>query len=170
MNCKHPKGWICVQCGDPSQKHMARGLCAKCYQANYRRTFYKTRHFSSNRPCRICGTYPVTGLNLCKACYMKQYRKANRSRLYARKCQLREVDRFGGRRNEILKRADGKCERCGITEVENVTRTGKRLIIHHKDGNGLSSPNPNHSFDNLMLVCNSCHRKIHGEIGIREAS
>jgi len=44
-----------------------------------------------------------------------------------------------------------RCEVCGAVETEEV-----RLCIHHKDGNRL-----NDSPDNLMVVCLSCHGKIH---------
>jgi len=40
-----------------------------------------------------------------------------------------------------------KCQICGSSE---------QLEVHHKDRNRL-----NNSIDNLMLVCKSCHRKIH---------
>jgi len=40
-----------------------------------------------------------------------------------------------------------KCQICG---------SSKQLEVHHKDRNKL-----NNSIDNLMLVCKSCHRKIH---------
>jgi hypothetical protein len=175
MNIKHAPDWICPGCKDPSAIHMAKGLCKSCYSLQQRRSHGIVpvdvyREQFSLKDCIHCGKPTTSTLSICKACYMKQYRKENHERLYHRKCELREVDRFGGRRNELVIRAGGKCERCGLSEADNVARTGKRLIIHHRDGNGLSSPTPNHALDNLMLVCNSCHRKIHGEIGVRRAS
>ena len=44
-----------------------------------------------------------------------------------------------------------RCEVCGAVETEEVS-----FHVHHKDGNRL-----NDSPDNLMLVCPSCHSKIH---------
>lgn len=42
------------------------------------------------------------------------------------------------------------CEICGST---------KNVDIHHKDGN-----HHNNESDNLMLVCRSCHMKLHREV------
>ena len=163
MNIKHSPDWVCISCYDPSRKHMAKGLCSVCYQKNYRQKLYKTHH-RQPAPCRECGALTRSSTELCKRCYMKEYRKTNHNRLYVYKCKNREIKRFGGRRFLIEQRAEGKCERCGITETEEVRRIGKRLVVHHKDGNGFNSDHPNHSLDNLMLLCIPCHRVIHIEI------
>jgi hypothetical protein len=160
---KLPKDWICPGCNDPTRKYVAKGLCGRCYdRAHYGYTKF---HHSAERPCIECGAKPVQAEDLCKRCYMKKYRKRNRVRIYSQKTADREVDRFGGRRELIAKRAEGKCERCGITEDTVRARTGHRLVVHHKDGHGLSSDMPNHAFDNLMLLCVPCHRKVHAEMG-----
>jgi hypothetical protein len=44
-----------------------------------------------------------------------------------------------------------RCKICGFVETDET-----KLHIHHKDGNDM-----NDSPDNLMLVCPSCHGKIH---------
>lgn len=163
MNRKCSPDWICPVCHDRSRKHMAKGLCGICYLKQYRFNRYKTHHLPP-APCSTCGSPTTSSLKLCKRCYMKKYRRSNYSRLYSRKCKLREIDRFGGRRSLIEKRAEGRCERCGIPEIDIKTRTGKRLLVHHKDGNGLNGANPNHAFENLMLLCIPCHRKIHTEM------
>ncbi len=165
MNRKYPPGWVCPVCNDPSRKHMAKGLCSICYQKEYRKKLYKTHHLKPF-PCRECGSLTKSSTGLCKSCYMKKYRKANKAKLYADKCRQREIKRFGGRRELILKRANGKCERCGIKETDTLKRTGKRLVIHHRDGNGVNSDNPNHSLDNLMLLCRSCHAIVHAEMEV----
>jgi len=54
---------------------------------------------------------------------------------------------------EALKRANGHCEICFTA--------GKRLNVHHKDGNGLMSQTPNHSVNNLIVVCARCHMELH---------
>jgi predicted HNH restriction endonuclease len=84
--------------------------------------------------------------------------------MYIRNKKWREKHRFGGRRDLLFEQAHGKCEQCGMTEEEAMRRFGKRLSVHHKDGNGLNSEYPNHSLDNLMLLCISCHRSIHEEM------
>ena len=48
----------------------------------------------------------------------------------------------------VLKNSKGKCEICGK----------QARIVHHIDGS-LS----NHSIDNLISLCNPCHRAVHQE-------
>jgi len=43
------------------------------------------------------------------------------------------------------------CNSCGQTE--------NRLVVHHIDGD-----DTNHALDNLILLCDSCHRKVHSTI------
>jgi len=66
----------------------------------------------------------------------------------------RPIDILGSARKQILSRANGRCERCG--------KLCKRLYVHHKDGNGSRSGLPNHTIDNLIAVCQSCHMELHG--------
>jgi len=66
----------------------------------------------------------------------------------------RPIDILGSARKQILQRASGHCERCG--------EPCKRLYVHHKDGNGSRSNLPNHTIDNLIAVCQSCHMELHG--------
>ncbi len=67
-----------------------------------------------------------------------------RSRLYDNKF----LDNFF--RNQIKKRDDNECQICGIKL--------KRSIIHHIDAD---KRNTNHL--NCILVCSSCHNKIHSK-------
>lgn len=62
-------------------------------------------------------------------------------------------DRFAGNKNFIHKRDGGKCCICGATN---------RLAVHHIDGYFEDKPE-NNKANKLILVCNSCHRKIHGK-------
>ena len=52
-------------------------------------------------------------------------------------------------RIEVLKKAKGECEICG--------KPAK--IVHHIDEN-----KGNHSIDNLMAVCEDCHKTLHYSI------
>lgn len=47
----------------------------------------------------------------------------------------------------LLEDREKKCEICGST---------KSIDVHHKDGN-----HQNNNSDNLMVVCRSCHMKLH---------
>ncbi|MFA5377236.1 MAG: HNH endonuclease signature motif containing protein [Dehalococcoidia bacterium] len=48
----------------------------------------------------------------------------------------------------LLLRAEGHCETCG--------KHHQKLHVHHRDGCGL-----NNSPDNLVVLCDSCHKKKH---------
>lgn len=56
-------------------------------------------------------------------------------------------------KNEIRKRDNYKCQICGKPEKEN-----KNHPVHHIDFS-----KDNHSKDNLILLCWSCHRTIHNQ-------
>ena len=55
---------------------------------------------------------------------------------------------------EVFERDGENCTICGST---------RRLGIHHKDGMGSTIPleSRNNALDNLVLICQSCHMKIH---------
>lgn len=61
---------------------------------------------------------------------------------------------FGGNWYKVYERDGGKCQVCGSTE---------KLCVHHKDKSGWSKPREekNNDMSNLILLCNSCHTKIH---------
>lgn len=62
-------------------------------------------------------------------------------------------------RNKYYKHVHGLCEQCG--------RVGE--IVHHKvyiDSSTINKPEITLNWDNLILLCRSCHKKIHdGEVG-----
>ena len=60
------------------------------------------------------------------------------------------TSRFGGQEvvNEILDRDGHKCIICG---------SNRDLTIHHKDGNGRYTKEPNNDKENLITLCRSCH-------------
>jgi hypothetical protein len=64
------------------------------------------------------------------------------------------LDTWHAIRRKILGRINGHCEICG--------KTHPKLNVHHKDGNGNLSANPNNTPDNLIAVCPSCHMELHG--------
>lgn len=51
------------------------------------------------------------------------------------------------------------CVHCGKTEEEEVEEVGRKLHIHHKNGN----PNDNR-FENLAPLCSSCHITLHNKL------
>ena len=61
---------------------------------------------------------------------------------------------FGGNWYKVYDRDGGKCQVCGSTE---------KLCVHHKDKTGWNKPRSekNNDMSNLILLCSSCHTKIH---------
>lgn len=73
---------------------------------------------------------------------------------YKRKGRPYRLDTWFAISNKVIGRAKGHCEICGCKR--------RKLNVHHRDGNGLLSNAPNHSIDNLIAVCPSCHMALHG--------
>lgn len=87
--------------------------------------------------------------------YRKQYTanyRANNKELFHR---LKNLERFSGNREIILKR-DGKCVGC---------KTKSNLMVHHIDGSGHGrlgkNPKINNELSNLITLCRSCHTTLH---------
>ena len=120
--------------------------------------------------CRSCeGTdrrHMAKGL--CVYCYLKQHHtdpknvekiKAQKNEHYLEKQKpkakaTREALHFDGMREAALQRDKNLCKRCGAPGD----------IVHHIDGNGRGSKNPNNSLDNLMTLCRACHAEEHREL------
>ena len=108
----------------------------------------------------------------------KEYRKNNRQELrdWQKKYRGKEYDKviggerkrhdkkyFDGLREKILERDGYKCQKCGISQKEQLLKNGRYLSIHHKDGNGCNVKRPNNEEDNLQTLCGSCHTKEHNK-------
>lgn len=64
--------------------------------------------------------------------------------------------------NNVIEKKE--CERCGVEPTD----IGK-LIIHHNDGNNGKMGKPlNNARDNLVVLCKSCHPRVHYRGEIRE--
>ena len=72
------------------------------------------------------------------------------------KRRARDNYHFDGNRAKALERDDYTCQRCGSQED---------LHVHHKDGNGVTSPREsrNNTIDNLLTLCRGCHTRVHVE-------
>jgi predicted HNH restriction endonuclease len=72
---------------------------------------------------------------------------------------MNQVYKYGKNTLLAVERSGKKCEKCGDT---------KNLQIHHKDNKGSAylkkGLEPNNNLNNLMVLCISCHRILHGEL------
>lgn len=124
--------------------------------------------------CIKCHTTnkPHVGFGLCIFCYRKHIRETKKDSIkyQQRNWYLRKKKenpnhfRLKNMRNKIgqdplplFKKYKGKCSECGSKSY---------LHIHHKDNKGSNLPiaKRNNSLDNLVLLCRSCHGKLHGSI------
>ena len=81
----------------------------------------------------------------------KYYHENHEKMLLACKNHRNNVH-FSGLRDIVLQRDNYKCDVCG---------SSSDLIVHHIDGNGRGSINPNNEMSNLITRCNSCHTILH---------
>jgi 5-methylcytosine-specific restriction endonuclease McrA len=58
---------------------------------------------------------------------------------------------YGARREQVWERGNGMCEHCHMAAMGSV---------HHIAGRGGDDP---HRLDNLVGLCEGCHRRAHGE-------
>jgi len=116
------------------------------------------------RTCKGCGQIAkIKGLGLCRACYRKHFRKTHLGYMRDLERRLGDRKRFGHDREEIAGRFGGKCICCGMTDDQSVAQWGRRLEIHHQDGHNGHSEVPNHTIENLALLCKTCHKAVHDE-------
>lgn len=151
----------------------------------------KSKKYTSK--CEVCNknfkTTSSTKTTCSKKCYQRKYQQENREfvnslwrNYYYRKqgyhikrsmayieahkeraieinkkatFKYRDRTRFGGKTKEVFEHYKNKCFFCG---------GGNRLAIHHIDGNGRRSKNPNNTLSNLVLLCSPCHTKLHARI------
>ncbi len=78
--------------------------------------------------------------------------------------QYRDNQLFGGNSQAVFERDNFECQECGMTQEQHIIVFRTRLNIHHKDGNGRRSPNPNNDMDNLLTMCHDCHTRLHHQL------
>ena len=139
----------CTMCGTTEIRHYGNGLCLKCDA--------KQRKPERDRKYRIQHKREL-------ATKKREYYERN---IYIKKKQDEERRsrlRFDELDELALKRADYKCQNCGITNEENYKKYGSRLNIHHKENDGRAYINqglpPINDLENLQVLCSRCHLNI----------
>ena len=137
------------------------------------------------RKCKRCGVEKSSDCFfksrrlVCSSCcneYQNRYRKQRLKKmkkdnplaysLYKekrRKDQQRWSDshHFSGNGTKALERDGFKCTECGITNDRHISKYGRILVTHHKDGKGSRAKFNNNELSNLQTLCISCHATIH---------
>jgi hypothetical protein len=87
--------------------------------------------------------------NCSKKCKYEKLAKENSINFIGKRVKaLHEKSQKKVYREVALANQEAKCLCCGRSNI--------RFDVHHKDGNRL-----NNTWDNLIIVCGSCHRRIH---------
>jgi 5-methylcytosine-specific restriction endonuclease McrA len=105
----------CTECGTTSRKHMAKGLCTRCYSSAYARK------------------HPEKIRRQKRKWYEKQCPNSLKRR--------REEKHFDGKRQEVLKRDGYMCQKCGCSDLEQLVvhhrdGSGRGKTVHN---NGLDN-------------------------------
>lgn len=116
--------------------------------------------------CIYCAT-PIKGRTSCRKCNDRAYELSkkrgdrkkffnkHRERINKENLERYYKKKYGGNYHSIIERDCFSCTKCGKSH---------HLIVHHIDGNGYYSKNPNNSPENLITLCTSCHGFLHRSI------
>lgn len=124
---------------------------------------WKNLFMQHYKQCVSCGTTErrVIAKGLCRKCYDERWlssRPNYKHNWYVNNVtpemqqERREQSNFSGNRQAALERDNYRCVKCGLRSL---------LTVHHKDGNGRGSEQPNNTLDNLETLCRCCHAALH---------
>lgn len=73
---------------------------------------------------------------------------------------MNDMTRFGGLREEVIKRDNYQCLHCGMTREEHKKKWNLDITIDHIDGYGTHSVIKHNYIENLQTLCLRCHGKL----------
>jgi hypothetical protein len=96
--------------------------------------------------------------------YVRAWQKRNPERWRKLKAtkDLKHVfkKRFGGHREEVIKRDGEQCQLCGMTRKQHRKQYGRDIVVDHIDGMGRGYKRPNNNITNLRTLCLVCNLKV----------
>lgn len=95
--------------------------------------------------------------HILKKC--KMWAKNNPKERYKIWRRYQDKKKYDSKREQVLKRDNYQCKKCGITEEQHRKKYGYSLNVHHKDGHGYNKLLKNNLMNNLITLCKSCHAK-----------
>lgn len=140
---------FCIKCNE--KEIMCRKMCKQCYakinyQENKEQRKQYQRDYKKKDPEKVRASqrrYMRNNPNISK----EMHNKVN----------------FNGLREKIIERDGFKCVTCKISQQDHLIKHNCSLLVHHIDGEGRYSKNPNNDPNNLQTLCKRCHSKIHGK-------
>jgi 5-methylcytosine-specific restriction endonuclease McrA len=100
------------------------------------------------------------GYRACRKCmsvHTAKYHQAHKKEQKATNVESKNRLRFGGNREKAILRDGEKCVRCGMTRQQHKAKHKVDLNVHHIDGRGVNSDNPNNTLENMETLCWPCH-------------
>lgn len=163
----------CRQCGieirtNDQRKAFCSARCNVAFQ-NAKRKTTKTQ----TRECPVCATefQPMqkrgVGRTYCSAkCRSKANYERQRPHQSGRHEEWRKKNKWDGNWWGALQRDEFTCQLCERQSFPSQWRTDRsKLVVHHLDGTG-ERANKNHELENLMTVCQPCHRLFHQGVNL----
>lgn len=135
--------------------------CKGCNIIKPSENFFKNKEMADGR------------LSYCKACCKKRYKSSEEQKekavAYNKKRRFEVRDKYGLGAGTVsrygFRTALDVYNKCGRKCVECNSKLD--LTIHHKDHNGRNnyekSLEMNNNIDNLVLLCRSCHGRLHAK-------
>ena len=100
--------------------------------------------------------------------YRKKYIQEHKEEIRERNRTSRNNIYFGGKCEEVFKRDNWQCQKCGMSPEQSILLFNHRLAIHHIDGNGAGTEEENNDLDNLITLCIRCHGRYHQNLRFKE--
>ena len=145
----------CTVCGMADSRYEAKGMCARCYMRQRRDEKYSAKDYVGNLEMRERGLWSRK-YESCIGCGGTEKRHGCFGLCHdcseiSRKHKLR----FGGNRQLVIDRDEGRCQDCG---------TDSNIVVHHVDGD-----RKNNRMENLLTLCTACHGRLHREEQLTKA-
>ena len=67
---------------------------------------------------------------------------------------------FGGLKEEVIKRDNYKCVKCGLTRIEHYEKYKRDITVDHINRLGRGVKEKDNRLENLQTLCISCHVRI----------
>lgn len=77
--------------------------------------------------------------------------------------------RFGGLREEAIKRDNERCVKCGMTRIQHKRVFNRDITVDHIDGQGRYAEEPHNELSNLQTLCLRCHGRKDMQMHLSQA-
>lgn len=128
---------------------------------------------SKKRTCPQCGEIFTlsqkrgVGRTFCTEKCRRKAQYARYTKRSEKSFKDKKAHKLGGNWWLALRRDKFTCQVCGkqIYPSQWRKRGSAKLVVHHLDGTG-EREGTNNALDNLMTVCEPCHRKFHAKVNV----